>query len=192
MSKIGLWRGWPALAMAFLLAAPAAAQTATASGKFVVEAPTLTAIGVEWKIAGDDNRNAGVEASYRRKGETAWHKVPAAAAHPSRGGQQRPSPLSRPPKRRHRIPAGGRENPWHYDTGNGFAGSILNLEPDTEYECRFGVLSDPDGVTGENRKRPSPSAPARKPMLPAAGGHVYHVYPPDWTGPQASSRPLSG
>ena len=32
-----------------------------------------------------------------------------------------------------------------------FAGSILDLEPDTAYEAQF-VLADPDGVTGESRK----------------------------------------
>src|ERR1700761_3689077 len=52
-----------------------AAVTPTTVGKFVIEPPTLTAIGVEWKIAGDDNTNAAVEVSYRRKGETAWRKA---------------------------------------------------------------------------------------------------------------------
>ena len=55
-----------------------------------------------------------------------------------------------------------------------FAGSILNLEPDTDYECRL-VLSDPDGVSGidgQNRHRAHPQG-----TPPAAGGHVYHVYP---------------
>jgi hypothetical protein len=35
-----------------------------------------------------------------------------------------------------------------YTAPDGFAGSILNLELGTEYECRF-ELADPDGVTGE-------------------------------------------
>ena len=34
---------------------------------------------------------------------------------------------------------------------NMFAGSILDLEPDTSYEAQF-VLKDPDGVRGEARK----------------------------------------
>ena len=34
---------------------------------------------------------------------------------------------------------------------NMFAGSILDLEPDTAYEAQF-VLTDPDGVTGESPK----------------------------------------
>lgn len=37
-----------------------------------------------------------------------------------------------------------------------FIGGISNLEPDTEYECRF-VMSDPDGVEGAS----SQSADAR-------------------------------
>lgn len=69
--RIGLWGG--ALALV-LLAAPARAEVAVTAGKLVVDAPTLTAIGVEWKITGDNNRNAGVEVSYRKKGEAAWHR----------------------------------------------------------------------------------------------------------------------
>ena len=65
----------PLFAACLLAAHPAWSQTVTASGKLVVDAPTLTAIGVEWKIAGDDNRNAAVEVSYRRKGEQAWRKA---------------------------------------------------------------------------------------------------------------------
>ena len=65
---------------------------------------------------------------------------------------------------------------------NMFAGSILDLEPDTAYEARF-VLSDPDGVSGPAanatktvtvRTRPEPK--------PAEGGKVYHVYPVGYTG----------
>ena len=70
--RAGFWYG--ALALA-LLATPVQAQTAVTAGKLVVDAPTLTAIGVEWKITGDDNRNAVVEVSYRKKGETAWRKA---------------------------------------------------------------------------------------------------------------------
>ena len=62
-----------------------------------------------------------------------------------------------------------------------FAGSVLNLQPDTEYECRF-VLSDPDGVSGRegkdhHRAHPQGAACRRR------GGRVYHVYPIGWKGP---------
>ena len=41
------------------------------------------------------------------------------------------------------------ENAIQYVTPNMLAGSIFDLEPGTEYECRF-VLSDPDGVVGKS------------------------------------------
>ena len=37
-----------------------------------------------------------------------------------------------------------------YTVPDGFAGSILNLQPGTEYECRF-QLTDPDGATASSR-----------------------------------------
>ena len=48
---------------------PSWSQTTTGSGEFIVEPPTLLSLGFEWKISGDDNRNARAETSYRRKGE---------------------------------------------------------------------------------------------------------------------------
>ncbi len=60
-----------------------------------------------------------------------------------------------------------------------FAGSLLNLEPGTEYECHF-VLSDPDGVKGKAEK--TVIARTRQEPLPAAGGHIYHVYPFGYKG----------
>ena len=41
------------------------------------------------------------------------------------------------------------ENALQYVTPNGFAGSVFDLDPATEYEARF-VLSDPDGVDGQS------------------------------------------
>lgn len=54
---------------------PVRSQTGTTSGDFVVEPPTLISLGFEWKIAGDDNRNAHVDATYRKKGEQQWRKA---------------------------------------------------------------------------------------------------------------------
>jgi hypothetical protein len=68
-----------------------------------------------------------------------------------------------------------------YTAPNMFAGSIFDLEPGTEYECRF-VLTDPDGIDGKTeyhvavRTRPEPK--------PFAGGQVYHVYPGGYKGPR--------
>src|SRR4030095_6728933 len=60
---------------------------------------------------------------------------------------------------------------------NMFAGSILDLEPDTAYECNF-EMSDPDGgkatKTVTVRTRPEPK--------PYEGGRVFHVYPHGYKG----------
>jgi hypothetical protein len=169
------------VALSLLIGKPALSQTkaGAVSEKFVIEAPTLTAIGVEWKISGDDNRNAAVAVTYRRKGEQTWHQaLPLMRIHHEviNNAQIAFQIKEGTPQN----PAGERENPWHYDTGNMFAGSVLNLEPDTEYECRF-ALSDPDGVTGEKEK--IISVRTRKIPEPAPGGHIYHVYPNGWKGP---------
>ncbi len=59
---------------ALLLAGPSSAQTTTVPGDLSVEPPTLVSLGFDWKIAGDDNRNAQVDVTYRKKGEPQWHK----------------------------------------------------------------------------------------------------------------------
>jgi hypothetical protein len=41
----------------------AGATVATTAGDFWVEPPTLRSLGFEWRIAGDDNRNASVAVS---------------------------------------------------------------------------------------------------------------------------------
>ena len=66
-----------------------------------------------------------------------------------------------------------------YTVPDRFAGSILDLDPDTAYEVRL-TMKDPDGVSGQAvqtakvRTRGEPKA--------AAGGRVLHVYPPTWRG----------
>ena len=42
-----------------------------------------------------------------------------------------------------------------YTVPNMFSGSILDLEPGTEYECRL-VMTDPDGVSGEAEQTVTP------------------------------------
>jgi hypothetical protein len=64
-----------ALLLSCLFAATAAAAPAVnkvAAGELVTDPPTLINLGFEWLIEGDDNRNAQVTVSYRKKGETAW------------------------------------------------------------------------------------------------------------------------
>jgi len=64
-----------------------------------------------------------------------------------------------------------------------FAGSILDLEPDTEYEASF-VMSDPDGIIGQtgNTVTKTVTVRTRAEPKPYAGGRVFHVYPPNYKG----------
>lgn len=138
------------------------AQNATRAGRFHVERPTLLNLGFEWAIEGDANRNATVEVRFRKAGTSDWR--PALPL--LRIGGERP----------HRD----REE-MTYTVPDGFAGSILNLEPATSYECEF-TMRDPDGVTGEAVKRVTVST--RSEPKPYAGGRVLHVYPNDHEGPK--------
>ena len=139
---------------------PRAAEVdAVTAGEFLVDPPTLINLGFEWFIEGDDNRNAGVEVSYRKQGETAW---------------KRALPLLR--LQGERIFNGAQLD---VVSPNMFAGSILDLEPDTAYEAQF-VMTDPDGVRGEARK--TVTVRTRAEPKPAEGGRLFHVYPPGFTG----------
>jgi hypothetical protein len=137
------------------------AQTSVRPGKFITEPPTLTNLGFEWYISGDDNRNATVSVAYRQTGAREWKTgMPLLRI----GGE-------RPTKR----------DFVDYVTPSMFAGSILDVNPGTEYECRF-TMRDPDKVVGDDvqtvkvRTRTEPRA--------ATGGRVLHVYHPKWAGPK--------
>jgi hypothetical protein len=133
-------------------------------GEFVIDHPTLINLGFEWLIQGDDNRNAKVDVTYRKRGETQWKVA---------------MPLLR--LQGERI----YQNQGVFDviSPNMFAGSILDLEPDTEYEASF-ILSDPDGLVGQSGKSATKTVTVRtRPEpKPYAGGRVFHVYPPDYKG----------
>ncbi len=136
------------------------AQNSTKAGRFTVEHPTLLNLGFEWSIEGDANRNAAVSVEFRPVGETTWRKA---------------LPLVR---------IGGenvyrrREN-LDYTVADGFAGSILNLQPGTEYECRF-QLTDPDGASGETTH--TAKVRTRSEPQPSTSGRTLHVYPADYPG----------
>jgi hypothetical protein len=134
-------------------------------GELVIDPPTLTNLGFEWVISGDENRNARVEVSYRKKGAGDWKPA---------------MPLLR---------LGGEHIYWgraeaddhilNVIVPNMFAGSILDLEPGTKYEARL-AMTDPDGG-GATRVVTVATRPDPKPY---SGGRVYHVYPPTWKGPK--------
>ena len=149
-----------ALVLMFLVTPILRAEDAVRAGRFVVEPPTLICLGFEWEIAGDDNRNASVAVAYRASGQSEWREA---------------MPLFR---------MGGERviratEYLDYAVPDRFAGSILDLDSDKEYEVRL-TMTDPDGVRGQAvqaakvRTRAEPKA--------AAGGRILHVYPPTWRG----------
>jgi hypothetical protein len=145
-----------------LIALPLQAQNATQPGRFHVEHPTLLNLGFEWPIEGDNNRNATVAVKFRPVGDAKWRDA---------------LPLVR---------IGGenvyrRKENLDYTVPHGFAGSILNLQPGTEYECQF-VMRDPDGVNGEATQ--TVRVKTRTEPKAYAGGRVLHCYPPDYFGPR--------
>ena len=137
----------------------ASAGGAVTAGEFIVDPPTLINLGFEWFVQGDDNRNASVDVSYRKQGTTDWKQA---------------LPMLR--LQGERIKQGDQID---VISPNMFAGSILDLEPNTAYEARF-VLRDPDGVSGQATK--TVTVKTRPEPMPAAGGSVYHVYPPGYKG----------
>jgi hypothetical protein len=128
-------------------------------GELIIDPATLINLGFEWLIEGDDNRNAVVEVSYRKNRRGPWSEA---------------LPLLR---------VQGEEiysaNRLDVVPPNMFAGSILDLEPDTEYEVHF-VMSDPDGVSGESRR--TVTTRTRYEPMPYAGGRIFHVYPHGYKG----------
>jgi hypothetical protein len=135
------------------------AQDAVQPGEFIVEPPTLTNLGFEWYITGDDNRNATVLAEYRVSGTQEWKEaLPLLRM----GGES----------------VGRAKEYLDYTVPHMFAGSILDVAPDTEYECRF-TMEDSDKKvkvvkTVKVRTRAEPKA--------FQGGRILHVYPAKYTG----------
>ncbi len=155
---------------ALIATSPANAANSVSAGVLTVERPTLTSAGFDWRITGDDNHNAKVDVAYRKKGDQAW-KTGLPLLRAGGGGEFVGT-----------VPGSGGPNRYplfKYEVPNMLSGSLLYLTPDTDYEAKL-TLSDPDGgsatktVTFHTRKEP----------IPAAGGHVYHVYPVDWKGPK--------
>lgn len=138
------------------------AQNTVKPGQFIVESPTLNNLGFEWYLTGDENRNAKVSISYRLSGTTPWKE----ALPLLRLGDEKVI----------------RETEFlDYTVPNMFAGSILDLMPGTEYECRF-TMEDIDGVEG--RKEEIVKVKTRVEPKAAPGGRVLHVYPAKWAGPK--------
>jgi hypothetical protein len=85
-----------------------------------VDRPTLTALGVQLRITGDDNFNASVTVRFRISGAAAWRTgLPLFRVHPETVAVWTASPQ--------------------------FAGSLFDLKPATSYDIELHA-TDPDGV----------------------------------------------
>jgi len=150
------------ICLVFGLASSLFASDAITPGEFIVEPATFHNLGFEWKIEGDDNRNATVSVSFRLVGSPTWKAA---------------QPLLRI----------GDEKVWRskefleYWTPRMFAGSIFGLEEGQRYECRF-EMSDPDGVNGPFIKQVE--VQTRRIPQSYEQGRVLHVYPPNYEGPR--------
>jgi len=137
------------------------AADSTTTGELIIDPPTLMAIGIAWSIEGDDNRNAQVTITYRKKGETEWNR----GLDPLR--LQNEVTFLR--------------GSLDYTAPNMFAGSLFDLDEDTDYEVRL-QLQDPDGVHGDSGK--NVTIRTRAEPQPASDGRIFHVYPPGYEGPR--------
>lgn len=143
-----------------VLAAAQGTRPEVHAGELVVEPATLMALGFEWYVEGDDNRNARVDVAYREAGSAApWREaLPLLRL----GGEE----IRQPPS-------------FNVVTPNMFAGSIFDLKAGTAYEVRL-RLQDPDGTGGESTRQVTVRTRA-EPMRPE-GGRTFHVYPPGYVG----------
>jgi len=135
----------------------------------VAEPATFHSLGVRWAVRGDANSDAVIELRYRRSAETAWREgLPLVRTDPGSVSDE------------NRVSGG-----WL------FAGSIVDLAPDTEYEVLL-TLTDPDGGSTQRTLRMKTGAEPREP----AGMRVRHVVPASATdrasGTGTESDPFRG
>lgn len=145
------------------------AEDASTPGAFKKELPTLHCLGVRWSIKGDKNKNAVINVQYRKKGASQWREG---------------FPLFRT------LPNPHRSNRSKLHTVSGgwmFAGSIVDLEPDTEYEMKCS-LEDPDGGKAEKTVT---MKTWKEPTQPK-GMKVLHVVPGSGGGAGTEKDPIKG
>jgi hypothetical protein len=162
-----------ALLASLASAVPALAnEIARPSADPVLDQPTLHSLGAYWVIKGDANRNATVRVDYREKGSADWRQGP---------------PFFRVEK--------GKHKPTDYDAllkladdETLLAGSVLLLEPDSEYDLKL-TLNDSDG--GEPVVKTLAARTVAEPVAPT-GGPTYYVIPGDGGGRGTKEDPYRG
>lgn len=107
------------MSVMFLLQSTLRAEDTTIAGQVTTPYPTLENISIEWAIQGDDNLNGVVTVRFRLEGYPQWQEA---------------LPLRR-------VPPGSNVG---FSWENKHSGSLLNLQPNTNYEIEL-TLDDPDG-----------------------------------------------
>jgi len=147
-----------------LFAAAACAEDAAVPGELTLEMPTMHCLGVRWVIAGDDNRNTRVFVDYRKAGESEWRRGMALFRTTREALEDKPA-----------------------EGSTLYAGSVLDLEPDTPYEMRL-TLDDPDGG---GRQTVLAARTAREPAAPEPLRTLY-VVPGEGGGSGTEDDPFRG
>jgi len=133
-------------------------------GEFVAELPTFHCLGYRWLVSGEGASRGRVTVEYRRRGTDEWSRSMDLFRVDRRG---MPSP-----------PPAGTEL---------FAGSILDLRPDTEYDVKLTLLAD-GNVVAEKRI----TQRTWKPPQLAAPKRVLHVAPGTGGGSGSEASPFRG
>ncbi len=129
---------------------PAAADNVSRPGEPVAEPSTFHSLGIRWPVRGDANADALTGVQYRQRGDSAWRvALPLFRTNPAAVSDE------------NRVAKG-----WL------FAGSIVDLRPDTEYEVAL-TLTDPDGGGAQHTLTMRTGVEPREP----AGMRVRHVSP---------------
>lgn len=127
---------------------------------------TLYSIGIEWDVTGDANHNATCTLRYRTKGTEEWREALQLFRIDYRGcyGES------------------NADRPY-----NMLAGSVMFLEPGTEYEVEL-LLEDPDGV---KEKRTIVVTTRKEPSLPTRDRKLF-VVPGNRGGDGTKENPFRG
>ncbi len=121
---------------AALCVCPMFADNVLHPGTPVLDRPTLTVLGIQLPITGDDNFNASVTVQYRQTGTTAWSEgLPLFRVHPN--------------------------STVLYTVQPQFAGSIFDLRPGTSYDIQLNA-TDPDGPVNQTFNLTASTRPVPK------------------------------
>ncbi len=127
---------------------------------------TMHSIGVEWKFLGDANHDANCSVRYKESQEDIWKDAL---------GLYRVDFTPFEPQNDDNL------------SFNGFAGSILFLQPSTTYTLSL-RLSDPDGGNSTKEFNITTAAIPQKPT----SGNIYHVIPGSGGGDGSEASPFLG